>query len=73
MKKREEEKDVFAELQERPKEMMKSICCAVVSFVGILIMCVACLRSSLTLTGIGLALALTGVVIEVKRKNKKVL
>ena len=73
MKKKTEEKDVFAYLRERPREMMKSICCALVSFVGILLMCVACLRSSLILVGIGLVIALTGVVIEVKRKNKKLL
>lgn len=64
-----EEKDVFTELQERPKERLKSICCAIVSGVGILIMSVACLRSSLILAGIGLVVALSGIVIEVKCKK----
>ncbi len=69
MKKKEEEKDVFAELREQTKERVKSICCALVSFVGILIMAMACLRASLILAGIGLVIALTGVIIEVKRKK----
>lgn len=68
--KEEKEKDVFAYLQEYRKKRKKSILYALGSFVGILIMSMGCLTlpdiKGLTLTGTGLLVALSGIVLELK-------